>query len=135
MKTKVVVFDNTGARLLTNPPPPVYLGKPHLVNPDISTVENHPPHKWDLVAGKVALAGAETVKQREDAAEVAAEQAHQASVKAALKVLVSAPPAKEKLVKEMHVIHESVPLWHYAGIVTMSLSGTLLILWHLNLLK
>lgn len=52
-KTKVVVKEARGCRILINPEPAAYAGKAFLINPDLMRVRGIPPEELDIIGGRV----------------------------------------------------------------------------------
>ncbi len=54
---QVVVFSDTNARIITNPPNiEDYKNSPRaVVDPDLSAVNGHPPHFWKYAHGRISL--------------------------------------------------------------------------------
>lgn len=65
MKTKIVVFNQYGARVYTNPDLASLGSQLYAVNPDLEEVRDLSPHQWDLEEGKVVAASATKVAHRE----------------------------------------------------------------------
>lgn len=60
--SKIVIFNENGARIYKNPDPVLILGAEYIENPDLSAVKGLPPHLWALDEGKVVPAKEKPVK-------------------------------------------------------------------------
>lgn len=64
-KNFAVIFHETGARILVGDVDSLKGQANVLIKPDLSEVKGLPPHKWDLLEGKVVKADKQTIDKRE----------------------------------------------------------------------